>query len=349
MKIGFYNPYLDGLGGGERYTLTLASHWSKKHEVDLFWDNDGIIKDSEKRFGIDLFRTHTVSNIFRTGNMIQKALCTKKYDMIFFLTDGSIPTSFAKHNILHIQVPFRFMKVPFYKKRQFSAIVCNSRFTKENIDKTLASDAYVIYPPVSTDKFMPGKKSKTILSVGRFSAGYQAKKQEILISAFRQGIVSGVLRGYSLTFAGGLLDTDKIYFQSIKDMAQSLPVTFFVNCPFGDLQHLYANSMIYWHAAGYGEDNPEHMEHFGISTVEAMRAGCVPVVYKGGGQPEIVTDGENGFLFMSPDELIAKTERLITHEELRKSMAKKARARALDFSTGRFCSEFDTLLTTICG
>jgi glycosyltransferase involved in cell wall biosynthesis len=336
MNIGFFNPYLDGLGGGERYTLTLASHWSKKHTVDLFWDDTAVIKESEKRFGIDVSRVHVVPNVFQSGNSIQKAFCTKKYDVIFFLTDGSIPTSFAKHNILHIQVPFRFMKIPFYKKSQFSAIVCNSHFTKEHIDKILASHAYVIYPPVSTDTFMPGKKSKTILSVGRFSAGYQAKKQEVLISAFRQGIASGALKGFSLALAGGFIESDEAYLTSLKDMAQGLPVTFFVNCPFKDLRQIYANSMMYWHAAGYGESKPEHMEHFGISTVEAMRSGCVPVVY-------------NGILFTTKEELIEKTNMLITHEQLRKTMSKNARLKAQEFSINRFCTDFDTLLNTICG
>jgi glycosyltransferase involved in cell wall biosynthesis len=348
MNIGFYNPYFDGFGGGERYVLTLASHWSKQHTVDLFWDNSNKILESENRFGLDLSRIRVVPNIFRSGNIFQKARASRNYDVIFFLTDGSVPTSCAKHNILHIQVPFRFMRIPFYKKHRISAIVCNSQFTKDHIDTTLARDAQVIYPPISMDKFMPGEKTKTILSVGRFSAAYQAKKQEVLLSTFQQGIRSGALKGYSLVLAGGLLESDDAYFTSLKDMAKGFPVTFFAKCPFRDLQRLYATAMIYWHAAGYGESEPEHMEHFGISTVEAMRAGCVPVVYRGGGQPEIVTDNENGYLFDTKEELLTKTMHLIENEEKRRSLAKKARLKALDFSTDHFCQKYDTLLTTIC-
>ena len=64
MKIGFYNPYLDGFGGGERYTLTLASHWSKNNDVSIFWDDFSIVKKSEDRFGLDLSRISVVPNIF---------------------------------------------------------------------------------------------------------------------------------------------------------------------------------------------------------------------------------------------------------------------------------------------
>jgi len=37
------------------------------------------------------------------------------------------------------------------------------------------------------------------------------------------------------------------------------------------------------------------LEHFGITTVEAMAAGCVPLVYDSGGQAEIVSSGYNGY------------------------------------------------------
>lgn len=347
MNIGFFNPYFDGLGGGERYTLMLASHWSKKHTVDIFWDDETILDKAENRFGIDLSNVHCTKNIFSSGNIVQKLVKTRLYDVLFFLTDGSIPLSFAKYNILHIQVPFQHLNIPFYKKSQFSAIVCNSKFTKDNIDKSLAFKSCVIYPPVAIEKFMPGRKSKIILSVGRFSAGYQAKKQEILISAFAQGIKSGALKGYSLVLAGGLLDSDRTYYESLRDLARGLPVTFFANSSFKDLQHLYSNSAIYWHAAGFGETNPEYMEHFGISTVEGMRAGCVPVVYFGGGQPEIVEEGQNGYLFITKEELVAKTEKLVNNDVLRKKLAKNARIKALEFSTNRFNKEFDMVLESL--
>ena len=46
---------------------------------------------------------------------------------------------------------------------------------------------------------------------------------------------------------------------------------------------LYRDAKIFWHAAGMKSDEtiyPELAEHFGISTVEAMSAGCVPVALR---------------------------------------------------------------------
>jgi len=344
MKIGFYNPYFDGFGGGERYILTLASYWSKNHEVEIFWDDESIIKDSEERFGLDLSNIKVVHNFFRTNNLLEKAYKSRKYDLIVFLTDGSVPISFAKHNIFHLQVPFNTISMPFWKASHFDAIVCNSEFTKAFTDKRISQKSIVIYPPVDLVKFSSGGKAKIILSVGRFSAHYQAKKQEILLDSFKKGIESGVFRGYSLVLAGGVIPNDRAYFESLKKSVGRFPVTIIPNCTFSELQRLYARSSIYWHAAGFGETNPMNMEHFGISTVEAMKSGCVPIVYAAGGQPEIVSDGINGYLWYTTNELIEKTVSIIRDDQLRKTIAANARVKSGDYSVERFCQSFDRLI-----
>lgn len=78
LKIGFYNPYFDGLGGGERYTLTLAGHWSKRHETVIFWDDPNIIGAAEQRFGIDLAGVRVVPNIFKNANIFGKLWESRK-------------------------------------------------------------------------------------------------------------------------------------------------------------------------------------------------------------------------------------------------------------------------------
>ena len=67
------------------------------------------------------------------------------------------------------------------------------------------------------------------------------------------------------------------------------------------------------------------MEHFGISTVEAMSAGAVPIVYRGGGQVEIVRDDENGMLWKTIDELTTKTRTIIEDSSLYMRLSKKHR------------------------
>lgn len=339
MKIGFYNPYFDGFGGGERYTLTLASHWSKKHEVVLFWDDPNIVGTSEKRFGIDLTHVRVTPNIFKNANIFGKLWESRKYDLIFFLSDGSIPASLAKHNILHFQVPFPSVLVDPWKLKRYEVIVCNSKFTKDNLDPQLGERFVVIYPPVQqVPKPRHTKSKKQILSVGRFTSFFQAKKQEVLIEAFKQ------LHGWELVLAGSLIASDQTYFARLKQLVSGTPIRLMPNITNDELIALYQSSQFYWHAAGFGESNPAHMEHFGISTVEAMSAGVVPLVYAAGGQLEIVSDGENGMLWKTIDELVEKTKYLIANTKTYDVLSKAAMTKARDFSVTQFTRAFDALI-----
>lgn len=345
MNIGFYNPYYDGLGGGERYTLTLASHWSKIHDVVLFWDDPNIVGLSEKRFGIDLTRIRVVPNIFKNANIFGKLLGSRKYDLIFFLSDGSIPATLAKHNILHFQVPFASVLTDPWKMNQYDAIVCNSEFTKNELDPQLGSSSVVIYPPVQQIPVSGTiTKKKQILSVGRFTGYFQAKKQEVLIEAFKSGHKSGALPGWELVLAGGLIPSDQKYFDTLKTLALDTPVHLMPNVSNDDLVALYQSSTLYWHAAGYGTGNPAQMEHFGITTAEAMSAGIVPLVYAAGGQLEIVSDGINGLVWRTPEELIEKTKVLTEDKKKYAVLSKAAIVRANEFSDEKFTRAFDALI-----
>ena len=82
--------------------------------------------------------------------------------------------------------------------------------------------------------------------------------------------------------------------------------------------------------------HPEKFEHFGITTVEAMSAGCIPVVIDRGGQKEIVEDGINGFLFSSPGELKSRTLDIIRGSVDQASLRDKAVAGSRKFSNERF-------------
>ena len=115
-----------------------------------------------------------------------------------------------------------------------------------------------------------------------------------------------------------------------------------------ELAKIYSKAKIYWHAAGAGEDTdtfPQKAEHFGISTVEAMSAGVVPVVINAGGQKEIVEDGFSGFLWNSKEELIDKTGRLINNELLLKELSENAEKRSGDFSPDNFNKSLASLIT----
>jgi len=189
MKIGFYSPYLDTFGGGERYMLTLASHLSKKNQVDIFWDDPSIKAPLTRFLKINLSKVAFKQNIFK-GKLLQKLTSTRAYDLLFVLSDGSIPLTLASKNILHFQVPFKFESLSFYTKlklKRYQHVVVNSQFTKSFIDKSFRINSTVIYPPTDVKSIKAANKEKIIFSVGRFSANQlHPKKQEVLIDVFKE-------------------------------------------------------------------------------------------------------------------------------------------------------------------
>lgn len=328
--------------------LTLAAHWSQAHDVCLFWDSPRIISQAGQVFNLDLSRVRIVHNIFKGRSLLSKLWHSAAYDLIFFLTDGSVPTSSAKYNILHFQVPFHAVPVLPWKMSKINAVVCNSQFTKNHLDKRFGRMSKVIYPPVAVSDFAASKKKKIILSVGRFSSLYQAKKHSVLAQVFAEAKKNKLFTGWKLMLAGGVLPSDQEYFEKLVRNYNHPDISYYANASHSDLQKMYAEASIYWHAAGYGEENPEQMEHFGISTVEAMSAKCIPVVFAGGGQIEIVSDLRDGFLWQTPEDLIQKTQRVagMTGSDLHR-MRKAAQDRAADFSLSRFTRSYDQLLKEI--
>lgn len=138
------------------------------------------------------------------------------------------------------------------------------------------------------------------------------------------------------------MDSDGEYYAKLHSLAAQATIEFQPNIDFTQLVNLYSRASIYWHAAGFGETDPTKMEHFGISPVEAMAASCVPIVYNGGGLPEVIVSGESGYLWNNPEELIALTRQVIGQDVGAKFTAMKERADL--FSISQFTSKIDKLL-----
>lgn len=347
MKIAIYSPYLDTFGGGERYILTIAEYLSVDYSVDLLFDKhletlgkNELRKKLSNQLSLDLSRVNLVTAPLGKGsNFLNRLFFLKRYDVLFYLTDGSIFYSTAKKNIIHFQVPFNNIVAKSWwgkvKLVSWNLAIFNSEFTKKIVQRNWPIDSLVIYPPVDTNSFKLLKKEKIILSVGRFFDFLHSKKQEILVEAFKK-MVDGGLRGWKLQLAGGTNESGREYLDRIKALAKGFPIEFYPDVSFADLKKLYGHASIYWHAAGLGEEEPTKMEHFGITVVEAMSAGCVPIVISKGGLPEIVVNKKNGYLFETTQELQKLTLDLISDQKLMRSLSQKASIRSKMFSKEEF-------------
>ena len=352
MKIGIFDPYLDDIGGGERYMMTIAKCLSGENDVDVFWDNKKDLEKIEDRFSIDLSKINLVADIFSNKfSFIEKQKIARKYDLLIILSDGSIPLLFSKRTYLHMQQPIshRLTIKEKLKLKKISKIFCNSLYTKSFIENNYHKDCDLLYPPVSI--FGNSKnKENIIFHVGRFRVvnvkSEDYKKQKFMIDTFKKMVDEG-LKNWKLVMAVSLNDLNDEKFIDMKQTAKNYPIEFLINSNKNDLWKIGSKAKIYWHATGFGEDltkNPQLAEHFGISTVESMGTGAVPVVINGGGQREIVTEGSDGFLWGTQKEFIEKTLKLINDPKLLKKMSTAAFERAKYFDESNFCKRVTELI-----
>jgi glycosyltransferase involved in cell wall biosynthesis len=70
----------------------------------------------------------------------------------------------------------------------------------------------------------------------------------------------------------------------------------------------------------------EHVETFGRVVLEAMACGLPVVCHRHGGYADVIRQGENGFLFDTPEEALAILDTLSAQPELRAQIGRAARA-----------------------
>ncbi|HVF03306.1 MAG TPA: glycosyltransferase [Frankiaceae bacterium] len=228
----------------------------------------------------------------------------------------------------------------------YDRVVANSEFTRGWVRRLWGRDADVLFPPIRVDGLAPEtERAPTIVSVGRFfrpGTGH-AKRQLEMVTAFGSLHRAGLLPGWTLHLAGGVEPAHRGYLGEVASAAAGLPVEIHPNAPRALVERLLGSGSVFWSATGLGESEdaaPWNQEHFGMTTVEAMAAGCVPVVIDRAGQREIVRDNVDGFRWSTPDEWAERTVRVATDEAMRARLAASAVERARDFSEEAFAARW---------
>jgi len=373
MKIGMYNKYLHTYGGGEKHSTAIAEVLSHDNDVELITHE--IVEKSklEKNLNFDLKNVNIRYLPWNFGpDDISEV--SKEYDLFINASYMSYFPSYAKKNMMLIYFPTKisrplhiynaiktcsikeFIKAFKIKNhfdrsilRTYDIICANSRYTQNWIRNYWNVESEVLYPPVDMDFFRTFVKKNYILSVGRFFAGSHNKKHIPMIRAFKQLCDEG-LRNWAYHLIGNT-HTERIhqnYLKKVKSECEGYPVYIHNNIPFEELKNFYGESKIFWHATGFQEDenkHPERFEHFGITTVEAMTAGCVPVVIGNAGQLEIIEQGVSGFLWNDLDELKKFTLDIVDKEQMRKIISLNAIERSKMFSKEKLENRIGEILS----
>lgn len=92
---------------------------------------------------------------------------------------------------------------------------------------------------------------------------------------------------------------------------------------------------------------PSRYEGFSLSLIEGMSQGLVPVIYPVGVAPEIIRNGENGFIVTSQAEAIERIEQLLKDPALRERLSLEATKTAGKFSSATIAYKLRELYTTV--
>ncbi len=378
LRVGVYDLYWSTMGGGEQVAGTVAEALSADHDVTLLGPERVDAVRMRERLGADV----SACGFDRVLDDVDASHASAEYDLFVNSTYRSTAINRsatgwyyvhfpeppltagqrARHHVAVAAVkalsvpprlPDRLARVQAGFDRRvrrtefvptYARYLANSSFTAGWVERLWGTSAEVLYPPVRPE-VGPGEKQPVVLNVGRFfDPRYgHSKKQLELIDAF----TSAAMEGWHLHLAGGCDGVNRDYAMAAKRAAVGQPVDLHINATGETVRRLFAEASIYWHAGGLGEDperHPERFEHFGITVVEAMAAGAVPVVFAAAGPQEIVTDGVHGFHWRTPEELVRRTRQLIDDPDLRRRMSDAARLRADDFSAQRFTGALRALL-----
>ena len=193
--------------------------------------------------------------------------------------------------------------------------IANSRNVKERITRHYGRSADVVYPPIDTDFFTPGRNG-----AGGFylvvSALVPPKRLDLAIDAFNR-------LGRPLVVAGCGPDLESL-------RRRAAPHIRFAGRVSDDaLRELYRGCRALVVAG---------REDFGMTAVEAQACGRPVVAYAAGGALESIIDGETGILFANPSASDL-AEAILRCERTRFDGA-RLRASAERFSTQRFRAGF---------
>jgi glycosyltransferase involved in cell wall biosynthesis len=221
------------------------------------------------------------------------------------------------------------------------AIVANSRFTQAVIEKYVRKRALVVNPPVNSRKIeshgVPGHRKNTIVTISRFRS---AKGLAIIpqIAVFLKDC-EFVLIG---TVDSGSESCLKELSEEIERLQVRDRVHIFKNKPYNFTLKVLSTAKVFLHT--------QSTEAFGMSVVESMAAGCVPVVPRAGGPWLEILDrqeGLYGFSYKSPREAADKIGLLINDESLRRGISARAAERAMIFDSSAFEKKFLNVVETI--
>ncbi len=208
----------------------------------------------------------------------------------------------------------------FYKNRvrKIDRLLSVSDYTRDFVKSKWGRDSETLYPPCPTELYsgLNRPRENKVVTIGRI---VPEKRMDLFSEIARR------LPDVKFVIIGSVGETRNRYFDTLKARApRNLE---FVLSPLRKVMDVLGSSKAYVHCA--------LNEHFGITIVEAMAAGCVPVVHDSGGPKEIV-DKSVGFRWKEMEQAVTQISTLMNNDSLRQDMAKNAVVKSSSYDDETF-------------
>jgi glycosyltransferase involved in cell wall biosynthesis len=208
-----------------------------------------------------------------------------------------------------------------------SKLIANSIFSQSVLRNALNFSSTVLYPPVASPLRAKARSAgeELIVACGRFSpeknfdvvldVANKVRRARFVILGVPSGAISRGYYGHLVALKKSLNLANVSILLSSQDLMMSY----------------YSRGAIFLNATVD--------ESFGMSVVEAMAHGLVPVVNRSGGPWLDILgrkDGDVGFSFRTADECASRIENLLDGQDELASISTRARQRAGAFSENNF-------------
>jgi len=206
-------------------------------------------------------------------------------------------------------------------------LMTNSQFSKEQIRRDLNVDALIVYPGIDTRKYVSlmnrAVREDIVVTVSRID---KEKNLDIIPQLARY------CPDTKFAILGATDSSSEWYKAQIVEESKRLDVEdrvlILANATDAQKTELFSRAKIYLHTMVD--------EHFGMSIIEAMSAGLMPLVHESGGPwVDILqrNQGLYGYAFNDIEEAASVVNGILKDEAMREAIARRAVERARGFDS----------------
>lgn len=290
MNIGVIHGFVGGGGGTEKTLLTMLEALEEtNHKVTLYTFSKpnltfkkitvkSLIPISIPAFGL--------YQRVMESNLISKA---KNEDVVIQASGGfAVPKNPKQKVIIYCHSDFsnelektitkykgiwgKYYKIYYEKTKQALKkinqeniiLLSNSKYVQNSIEKTYGKKSSLLYPPLDLSEFKQNlPKKKSLITISRFSA---EKNLEFVIDVMKNLSIDSIIIGNTKT------KSNEIYYDLLDSKIKethSSNIILLKNISRKTLLTNLLESKVYFHASP---------ETFGLTIVEGISAGCIPIV-----------------------------------------------------------------------